>query len=130
MSEPGPRRLPAPLVVTMLIASAAMMAVAWLGHLRFEDDWSFWMALGVSWMIVLPEYALNTTATRGGYGSFSGAQMASIHLSSGVVCVAVVSSLVLEEPLTPRMLAGFVTMFVAIVLIMGGKRDVHDEEHA
>ena len=107
----------------MLVASAAMMAVAWLGHLRFEDDWSFWTALGVSWMIVLPEYALNTTATRGGYGIFSGAQMASIHLSSGVVCVAVVSRLVLNEPLTPRMVLGFAAMFVAILLIMGGKAD-------
>ena len=45
--------------------------------------------------------------------------MACIHLASGVVCVALVSRVVLGEPLTTRMLLGFVTMFVAITLIMG-----------
>ena len=112
----------------MLMASAAMMAMAWLGHLAFEGEWSFWTALIVSWLIVLPEYALNTTATRAGYGTFSGAQMASIHLSSGVVCVALVSSIVLKEALTLRMLLGLATMFVAILLIMGGPSEKDDEE--
>ena len=105
------------------------MAMAWLGHLRFEDDWSFWTALAVSWLIVLPEYVLNTAATRGGYHAFSGAQMASMHLSSGVICVALVSRIVLEEPLTLRMLIGFATMFTAITLIMGeGTRPPKSEE--
>ena len=35
----------------MLMASAAMMATAWLGHLRFEDEWTFWTALAVSWLV-------------------------------------------------------------------------------
>ena len=108
------------------------MAMAWLGHLRFEEDWSFWTALGVSWLIVLPEYVLNTAATRAGYHAFSGAQMACIHLASGVVCVALVSRVVLDEPLTNRMLLGFATMFVAITLIMGersnGRASQADEE--
>lgn len=120
MAGSSDRRMPAPLVVVMLIGSSLMMAVAWLGHLRFEDEWSFWTALGVSWLIVLPEYALNTTATRGGYGSFSGAQMASIHLSAGVVCVALVSRIVLDERFSLPMAFGFVAMFLAIMLIMGG----------
>lgn len=98
------------------------MAMAWLGHLRFEDDWSFWTALGVSWLIVLPEYVLNTAATRAGYHALSGAQMACIHLASGVVCVALVSRIVLGEPLTLRMFLGFATMFAAITLIMGEQR--------
>jgi len=129
MSRKAGRRLPRAVVVGMLIASSAMMAMAWLGHLRFQEEWSFWTALAVSWMIVLPEYALNTAATRAGYGFFSGAQMASIHLSSGVICVALVSQLVLDEPLTLRTLIGFATMFVAIILIMGGRsRPTKDEE--
>ena len=114
--KPKPRRA---IVVGMLIASSAMMAMAWLGHLRFESEWSFWTALGVSWMLVLPEYALNTAATRAGYGALSGAQMASIHLSGGVVCVALVSRIILDEPLTLRTVLGFITMFIAITLIMG-----------
>ncbi|MEM6732221.1 MAG: DMT family protein [Myxococcota bacterium] len=105
------------LVPIMLMLSAVMMALAWLGHLRFEDDWSFWTALAASWALVLPEYALNTAATRWGYGVFSGAQMASIHLSSGVVCVALVSAVVLEEPITLRQLVGYAVLLAAIFLI-------------
>ena len=67
-------------IPVLLLLSSTMMALAWLGHLRFEDTWSFWTALAVSWGLVLPEYALNTAATRWGYGVYSGAQMASIHL--------------------------------------------------
>lgn len=114
----------------MLIASSAMMATAWLGHLRFQEEWSFWTALAVSWLIVLPEYALNTTATRAGYGDFSGAQMASIHLSSGVICVALVSHIVLDEPLTLRLWLGFATMFVAIILVMGKSPRPGNEDEA
>ena len=114
----------------MLIASAAMMATAWLGHLRFEGEWSFWTALAVSWLIVLPEYALNTGATRAGYGMFSGAQMASIHLSSGVVCVAIVSHVVLEETLSLRTIIGFAVMFVSIILIMGGRGSKSEDDPA
>ncbi len=128
MSRRVKSKLPRPVVVAMLMASAAMMSMAWLGHLRFESDWSFWTALAVSWMIVLPEYALNTAATRAGYGAFSGAQMASVHLSSGVVCVALVSRIVLSEPFTLRMLLGFATMLVAIVLIMNGGTGARDDE--
>lgn len=128
MSSTGRRQLPLAVVVGMLIASSAMMAMAWLGHLRFEGEWSFWTALTVSWLIVLPEYALNTAATRAGYGRLSGAQMASIHLSSGVICVALVSHIVLDEPLTVRMFLGFATMFVAIILIMGDSSRPKSEE--
>ncbi|MEM6787510.1 MAG: DMT family protein [Myxococcota bacterium] len=106
----------------MLVCSAVMMSLAWLGHLRFEDDWSFWTALAASWSLVLPEYALNTVATRWGYGYFSGAQMAAVHLSSGVFCVALVSSFVLEEPFTLRQGAGYAVMLIAIALIFSPKR--------
>ena len=128
MSGIGGRQLPLAVVVSMLVASSAMMAVAWLGHLRFQAEWGFWTALAVSWLIVLPEYALNTTATRAGYGRLSGAQMASIHLSSGVICVAFVSHIILNEPLTLRMLIGFATMFVAINLIIGGSSQRSDKK--
>ena len=105
-------------VPILLILSAVMMSLAWLGHLRYEDQWTFWMALGASWALVLPEYALNTGATRWGIGTFSGAQMAAIHLSSGVVCVALVSHFVLNEVITGRQLLGLGLMLVSITLIL------------
>ena len=105
------------LVPVLMFVSSALMALAWLGHLRFRDSIGFWVALAASWVLVLPEYVLNVAATRFGYGTYTGAQMASFHLAFGVVCVALVSHFVLEEHLAPMQLAGFVLLAVATVLI-------------
>ena len=93
------------------------MALAWLGHLRFRNNISFWSALAVSWLLVLPEYVLNVAATRFGYGTYNGAQMASFHLAFGVVCVTLVSRYVLGESIVMTQRVGFVLLAVAIVLI-------------
>lgn len=106
-------------VPLMLMLSAVMMSVAWLGHLRFRDSWTFMTALTMSWLLVLPEYVLNTAATRLGHDEWSGAQMASIHLASGVVCVALVSRFMLKEAMAVQQWVGFGTMVVAVFLIIG-----------
>ena len=113
------------LVPFLLILSSTMMAFAWIGHLKWSDTWSFWTALGVSWAIVLPEYILNVSATRMGEGIYTGAQMASFHLCSGVVCVALVSRFFLQEPMSLRQMVGFGLMFLSIGLIMGGSDTGH-----
>jgi uncharacterized protein (DUF486 family) len=100
-----------------MLLSSCLMALAWLGHLRFRDHIGFWTALGASWLLVLPEYILNVAATRFGYGTYSGAQMASFHLAFGVVCVALVSRFMLGEHFALSQLLGFVLLAVAIVLI-------------
>lgn len=102
--------------VCMLLASA-LMSLAWLGHLRYRDSIGFWTALAISWLLVLPEYVLNVAATRYGYDTYSGAQMATFHLAFGIVCVALVSRFVLGEPLTSRQLVGFALLVVGTVLV-------------
>ena len=94
------------------------MATAWLGHLKFRTSIGFWTALGGSWLLVLPEYVLNVAATRFGYGTYSGAQMASFHLAGGVVCVALVSHYMLGERLGPTQLIGFGLLALATWLIV------------
>ena len=93
------------------------MAAAWLAHLHIRDR-SFWIALAMSWAIVLPEYVLNVAATRYGYGRYSGAQMAAFHLSSGVVCVALVSRFVLDEKMSSSQFMGLVLLGMGMVLIL------------
>lgn len=93
------------------------MAVAWLGHLRFKSP-GFWPALAMSWCIVLPEYFLNVAATRHGYGTYSGAQMASFHLASGVVCVALVSRFILGEAMGGRLVVGFGLLAAGMALLL------------
>jgi uncharacterized protein len=105
------------LVPLAMLLAAGLMSLAWLGHLRFRDTIGFGAALALSWLLVLPEYVLNVAATRYGYDTYSGAQMATFHLAFGVVCVALVSRFVLGEPLTPTQLVGFALLAVAVVLI-------------
>lgn len=105
------------LVPAFMFLSSCLMAMAWLGHLRFRDKIGFWAALGASWLLVLPEYVLNVAATRFGYGTYNGAQMASFHLAFGVVCVALVSRFVLGERIGLSQALGFVLLAGAIVLI-------------
>jgi len=98
-------------VPIFMLASSILMATAWLSI-------GFWVALGTSWLLVLPEYVLNVAATRFGYGTYSGAQMASFRLAGGVVCVALVSRYVLGERLGVIQLVGFALLTVAMVLIL------------
>ena len=105
------------IVPLMLFASSVIMAFAWLGHLRFQNK-PLAVALLGSWFLVIPEYVLNVFSTRLGYGVYSGAQMASLNLCTGVVCVAGVSVFILGEKLTPRQWFGFALMAVAIFLIV------------
>jgi len=74
-------------------------------------------ALAVSWFLVLPEYILNVSSARWGRGTFTGAQMAAMHLGAGVICCALVSTLHLRENLSGSQIFGFVLMFVAVGLI-------------
>lgn len=105
------------LVPLYMLLASCLMSLAWLGHLRYRDSIGFWTALALSWLLVLPEYVLNVAATRYGYGTYTGAQMATFHLAFGVVCVAMVSSFFLGEPLSARQLVGFALLIVGTILI-------------
>lgn len=105
------------LVPTMLFVSSVIMALAWLGHIRFKHR-GFRIALLGSWFLVLPEYILNVSAIRYGHGMFTGAEMASMNLCSGVLCIALVSRFFLGEHLGWRQITGFVIMAVAVVLVV------------
>lgn len=101
----------------MLLGSSAIMATAWLGHLRYKEDLSFWMATLFAWLLVLPEYALNILALRLGYKKFTGGQMGAFRLCTGVVCIALVSIYVLGEHLTTQKMLGFAVMGFSMILI-------------
>lgn len=105
----------------MLILSSAIMAMAWLGHLRYKEDLSFLMAALMAWLIVLPEYLLNVSAIRWGVGVYQPSQMAAMNLSSGIVFIALVSHFILGEELTTQKYIGFGLMCIAMVLVSESK---------
>lgn len=109
--------LPTIAVPLMLFTSSVLMAFAWLGHIKFKHR-HVMIALVSSWLLVLPEYLLNVSATRWGVGTYQASEMAAMNLCTGVICVALVSNLFLGEALTHRKVLGFFLMAIAVVLVV------------
>ncbi|MGK7927977.1 MAG: DMT family protein [Spirulina sp.] len=105
------------LVPLMLCLSSLLMAFAWLGHIRFRSQ-GFFLALLLSWAIVLPEYILNVLAIRYGHGVYTGGEMAAFNLGTGVLSVALVSRLFLGELMNASQVFGFFLMTWAIILVV------------
>jgi uncharacterized protein (DUF486 family) len=105
------------LIPMMLTLSSAIMAMAWLGHLKYKEDLSFLTASLLAWLLVLPEYLLNVSAIRWGVGVYQPSEMGAMNLSSGIVFVALVSHYFLGEELTIQKYIGFGLMIIAMILI-------------
>ncbi|MBU6374741.1 MAG: DMT family protein [Bdellovibrionales bacterium] len=60
--------------VLMLFLSNIFMTAAWYGHLRYKSV-GLLTAILISWLIALPEYALQVPANRMGYGTLSAFQL-------------------------------------------------------
>jgi uncharacterized protein (DUF486 family) len=60
--------------ILLLVASNAFMTLAWYGHLKFRDR-PLLLVILASWIIALPEYALQVPANRLGYGEFTATQL-------------------------------------------------------
>ena len=109
------------LVPFMLILSSAIMALAWLGHLKYKEDLSFLMAALFAWLLVLREYILNVSAIRWGVGVYQPSEMAAMNLSSGIIFIALISHFMLGEEISTQKYIGFGLMIIAMVLISGSK---------
>jgi uncharacterized protein len=58
----------------LLLLSNCFMTLAWYGHLRFRAV-SIPLAILGSWLLALPEYALQVPANRLGYGEMTAYQL-------------------------------------------------------
>ena len=105
------------LVPFMLFISSILMAFAWIGHTKYRKK-GFLVALFLSWLLVLPEYLLNVSAIRWGVGTFQPSEMAAINLSTGVLCIALVSKFFLGEKLSKRKVLGFILMAISVILVV------------
>lgn len=57
--------------VFLLLASNTFMTYAWYYHVK-KSSWPLWMAIGISWLIALPEYILQVPANRMGHVDHGG----------------------------------------------------------
>ena len=110
------------MVPIMLITSSAIMAMAWIGHLKYKEDLSFLAAAMLAWVLVLPEYLLNVSAIRWGVGVYQPSEMAAMNLSSGIVFIALVSHFFLGEEISTQKYMGFGLMIISMALISGSKK--------
>ncbi|QQS10114.1 MAG: DMT family protein [Phycisphaerales bacterium] len=60
------------ITVVLLVGSNTFMTFAWYFHLKKKDAWPLFMAIGISWLIALPEYLLQVPANRIGHMSATG----------------------------------------------------------
>lgn len=112
-----------PIVLTsvmLLIVSNTFMTIAWYGHLKFTDK-AFWIRILISWLIALPEYALQVPANAIGVKVMS---PTTLKVTQEVIslCVFVVFAWwYFGEAPTWRTITAFVLIAVAVALIATGR---------
>ena len=105
-------------VVLLLVGSNAFMTMAWYGHLKYKQS-ALWTAILLSWLIALPEYALQVPANRLGYGEFSATQLKVIQEAVSLSVFAVFAFFYLKETPTWRTGLAFAMIIGAVLLIRG-----------
>jgi uncharacterized protein (DUF486 family) len=103
--------------ILLLILSNAFMTLAWYGHLRFRQV-PLWLTILASWLIALPEYALQVPANRIGYGNFTAAQLKIIQEIISVSLFVIFGYFYLGEAPTWRTGLAFVLIVVAVALVV------------
>ncbi len=109
----------------LLVLSNTFMTFAWYGHLKFRAS-PLVVAILVSWLIALPEYALQVPANRHGYGPFSAAQLKIFQEVISVSVFVVFNYFYLKEPPTWRTGLAFLLIIGAVALVVfpgGGESD-------
>jgi hypothetical protein len=105
-------------VVLLLIASNTFMTVAWYGHLKYKHV-ALLATVAVSWLIALPEYALQVPANRLGHGHFTATQLKVIQEVVSLSVFAVFAFFYLKEVPTWRSALAFLLVIAAIALVRG-----------
>jgi uncharacterized protein len=105
-------------VVLLLVASNTFMTVAWYGHLKYKHV-ALFVTILVSWLIALPEYALQVPANRLGHGPFTATQLKVIQEVVSLSVFAVFAFVYLGEAPTWRSAVAFLLVIAAVALVRG-----------
>jgi uncharacterized protein (DUF486 family) len=119
--------------IGLLVLSNVFMNLAWYGHLKWFPHKAgvpmTWLAVaGVilfSWMLALPEYALQVPANRLGHmdhgGTLTAPQLKVIQEAITLVVFTGISFFVLKEKLRWTDAAAFVLIFAGVAVSMLGR---------
>lgn len=100
---------------SLLLCSNCFMTVAWYGHLRFKQTPILW-AIAASWLLALPEYALQVPANRVGYGDLSAYQLKIMQESITLIVFMIFAWFGLGEQPTWRHLLSLSLIFLAVIV--------------
>jgi uncharacterized protein (DUF486 family) len=102
--------------IGLLICSNAFMNAAWYGHLKFRSAW-LPLAILVSWLIALPEYALQVPANRIGAAQLSATQLKIIQEVISISVFVVFAFFYFRETPTWRTILAFALILGAVFLV-------------
>lgn len=112
------------LAVLLLLASNIFMTFAWYYHLK-QKAWPLLVAIGVSWLIALPEYLLQVPANRLGHanfgGPFSAPQLKVLQEAITLIVFAAFSVMILKEKPRVNEWVAFGLILLAVVIAMRGR---------
>jgi uncharacterized protein len=110
--------------IGLLIAANTFMTFAWYYHLK-QRGWSLLVAIGLSWLVALPEYCLQVPANRLGHtdwgGPLAAPQLKVIQEAVTLIVFSVFTTLVLGERLRGTDLAAFALVLAGVAVAMWGK---------
>lgn len=100
----------------LLFLSNIFMTLAWYGHLRFKSA-PIWLAIGASWLLALPEYAIQVPANRLGYGWLTAYQLKILQECITLVVFVGYAWIALDEPIQPKHALAFALIVTAVVVV-------------
>lgn len=110
--------------IGLLIASNTFMTFGWYYHLK-QRSWPLLMAIGLSWLMALPEYCLQVPANRLGHvdwgGPLGAPQLKVIQEAVTLIVFSVFTTLVLGERLRGTDLVAFALVLAGVAVAMWGK---------
>ena len=105
--------------VLLLIGSNAFMTLAWYGHLKYRTQ-PLLLVILASWVIALPEYALQVPANRMGYGQFTASQLKIIQEAITLGVFVIFAWAYLGEAPTWRTAVAMLLVLAAVAVVRSG----------
>ncbi|MFO0809391.1 MAG: DMT family protein [Gemmataceae bacterium] len=113
--------------VVLLVLSNTFMTIAWYGHLKHKSA-PLILTILASWLIALPEYALQVPANRYGHGQFTAPQLKIIQEAISIAVFVAFSIVYLRETPNWRTGTALALIFGAVVLaVYPAHRDARSE---
>lgn len=113
------------LTVLLLIGSNTFMTFAWYYHVG-KKSWPLALAIGISWLIALPEYLLQVPANRYGHvsngGAFTLPQLKIIQEAVTLAVFTVFTFTVAKERIRTNDGIAMALVFAAVVVSMMGRK--------